>query len=121
MKRNSITLRGAAARQMFEGLTGHRILRAVFDRKIVGTVAFLTDKFNEVLHHRERLATITNDPEAVVQDVCGHEFEVSRILYKDTEGRWDELKFTSGAGRHVFTGFAPISAEDKETFKEHLV
>ena len=56
--------------------------------------------------------TVTNDADAVVLDVLKtHPGE--RIIYRDTDGNWDELRHD---GRR-FTGFSPLSAEDAQRFQ----
>ena len=52
----------------------------------------------------DQSVSVTNDAEAVCRWL--HErCQGRRIIYRDTEGRWDELKHTLG----VFTGFAPYN------------
>lgn len=46
--------------------------------------------------------SITNDAERVVAEV-NHAHPGHRIIYKDTEGEWDELLHDKGK----FTGFKP--------------
>jgi hypothetical protein len=53
--------------------------------------------------------TVTNDAEAVVDDLSRtHSLRGRRIIYRDTEGVWDELQHD---GRR-FTGFGHIGAKD---------
>jgi hypothetical protein len=47
--------------------------------------------------------TVTNDAEYVVGQIKPP--KGVRLIYRDTDGRWDELKH-DGAGH--FTGFAPL-------------
>jgi len=46
--------------------------------------------------------SVTNDAEAVVRAIAD-EYGNARIIYKDSDGSWDELKHQRG----LFTGFAP--------------
>lgn len=48
--------------------------------------------------------SVTNDAESVVKSVVEH-FPGKRVIYKDTTGRWDELKHKGG----TFTGFTPYT------------
>ena len=47
--------------------------------------------------------SVTNDAENVVVEVLARH-RVDRIIYRDTEGRWDELRHDGSK----FTDFAPI-------------
>jgi hypothetical protein len=55
---------------------------------------------------RGDFATITNAAETVVQE-CLSTYGQKRIVYRDTEGRWDELLHTG----IQFRGFAPFQGE----------
>jgi hypothetical protein len=48
--------------------------------------------------------SVTNDAEAVVEAVL-RVFPSKRIIYRDTDGRWDELVHAKGG----FVGFSPYS------------
>lgn len=48
--------------------------------------------------------SITNDAEAVVEDVLA-KYPYHRIIYRDTMGQWDELLHWNGK----FAGFKPYS------------
>jgi len=50
--------------------------------------------------------TITNNAEAIVAKLHRY-FPNRRIIYRDTDRKWDELKHTDGQ----FTGFAPYTEE----------
>ena len=72
--------------------------RATYDCTIIDGNAYVID--------RDIGMSVTNDAEAVVYEVtakCD-----GRIIYRDTDGRWDELK---KRGRE-FVCFAPIRPED---------
>jgi hypothetical protein len=72
-------------------------IRAAFTLvHLPGEVTLLRDLDGDV--------SVTNDAEAVVAYVI-HHYGPRRILYRDTDGRWDELRHD---GEH-FTGFFPIS------------
>jgi hypothetical protein len=47
--------------------------------------------------------SVTNDAEAVVQDILLRGYLRSRILYRDSAGQWDELLHNG----IEFTGFGP--------------
>jgi len=51
--------------------------------------------------------SVTNDAEAVVAEIVPR-FKGKRIVYKDSDGNWDELVHN---GRE-FTGFAPSKAPE---------
>lgn len=79
--------------------------RASFATRWVPGAALLTDHDGSV--------SITNDAEAVVAHVLPQlKAQSDRILYKDTDGNWDELKHNG----QEFTGFAPISDADRLNF-----
>jgi hypothetical protein len=50
--------------------------------------------------------SITNDAENVVEQVA-KEYPGHRIIYRDTQGQWDELVHNDGE----FVGFAPYHEE----------
>lgn len=90
--------------------------RAAFTTSVEGVTALLIDLDGE--------SSITNDAEAVVTAVY-ERHRVQRILYRDTEKQWGELKFSimgpdpkkpAAIRRVKFDGFAPVSAEDQEKF-----
>lgn len=58
--------------------------------------------------------TVTNDAEAVVKYAVAS-FGDHRIAYRDTDGRWDELKHDGGS----FTGFAPLDAELRREVEQY--
>lgn len=64
--------------------------------KVTEDVVYLVDHANETGR-----MSVTNDAEDVVHKVLA-DHPGRRIVYKDTEGRWDELRHN---GKH-FTGFA---------------
>jgi hypothetical protein len=47
--------------------------------------------------------SITNDAENVVKDVLA-KYPNHRIIYRDTDGNWDELMYSQGE----FSGFKPF-------------
>lgn len=55
-------------------------------------------------------ASVTNDAEAVVRACLCCLPPNRRIAYRDTDGRWDELRHDDTK----FIGFAPLSAADRE-------
>lgn len=70
-------------------------------------VANVPDKAIAIVDLNRGRMSITNDAEAVVDWLTGRQFlsPGKRLVYRDSDGRWDELKH-DGAGR--FLGFAPI-------------
>lgn len=84
------------------------IPKAKFDVKISGDVLLVVDLYNP----GSPSMTVTNDAEAVTEYVLAHFGSKRRILYRDTEGRWDELKHDG----QKFTGFAPIAQSDKAKY-----
>lgn len=59
--------------------------------------------------------SITNDAEAVVA-YCLDKAPGRRVLYRDTDGQWDELKHDGTQ----FVGFAPLSADDRDRYAQYL-
>ena len=59
--------------------------------------------------------SVTNDAEYVVE-VINSRFPDRRIVYRDTEYQWEELKHKKG----VFTDFALLSASDREIARPFL-
>lgn len=53
--------------------------------------------------------SVTNDAENVVHDLQ-HDFPGYRVIYRDTDGRWDELLHARGR----FLGFAPAPGLNPE-------
>lgn len=64
---------------------------------------------------RPGTVSVTNDAERIVPFLLWAYGDYRRIIYRDTDGRWDEMKHDG----KVFTGFAPIDAETR--VKYHLV
>lgn len=56
--------------------------------------------------------SVTNSAECVVETMLQIYPEGLRILYRDTDGRWDELKHDGTK----FTGFAPIDAATRQKY-----
>lgn len=54
------------------------------------------------------LVSVTNDAEAVVRHLAKIGLKGRRLLYRDSDGIWDELVHDGGGG---FMAFAPIRAE----------
>lgn len=63
--------------------------------------------FIEDVGHTHTMS-VTNDAEAVVYNLF-NQFGNKRIIYKDSDGRWDELLHNEGQ----FTGFAPYTLPGK--------
>ena len=64
-------------------------------------IVFLVDLCNE------GAMSITNDAEAVIAH-CHKFFPGKRVVYRDTEGRWDELDHVEG----MFVGFKAYAGPD---------
>lgn len=60
--------------------------------------------------------SLTNDAEAVCIEMhrC---WGCRRIIYRDSDGRWDELLHDKG----TFSGYAALSGEDRRRFAEFLI
>jgi hypothetical protein len=56
--------------------------------------------------------SVTNDAEAVVASLA-EQYGERRIIYRDTDGNWDELKHRGA----VFTGFAPARDMAPDTWR----
>lgn len=77
--------------------------RSSFTTTVQGEFAVLVDLDGEV--------SITNDAEAVVALVF-EKTRCKRIIYRDTQGQWDELKFEPVHGAPAsFRGFAAVDAK----------
>lgn len=70
-------------------------------QKVTEDCVYIVDRCNEL-----GSMSITNDAEAVTAHLY-RLYSGKRIIYRDTEGNWDELCHTDG----VFTGFAPTRSE----------
>ena len=62
--------------------------------------------------------SVTNNAANVVKDVLSQHYckPDSRIIYRDSMGRWDEMKHDGKA----FVGFAPLGPEDKEKYAKGI-
>jgi len=61
--------------------------------------------------------TLTNDAEAVIAELAGEGILGDRrVLYRDTEGWWDEILVKGGR----FAGFAPIRERQLETAAQRI-
>lgn len=59
--------------------------------------------------------SVTNGAEEVVLELNGL-YPDARIIYRDTEGHWDELVHDQG----FFQYFRPLTPEDQTKYKEHM-
>lgn len=56
--------------------------------------------------------SVTNDAEAVVRQIREVlDLTARRIVYRDTEGKWDGIAVANGEFHH----FVPLRADDRET------
>lgn len=71
-------------------------------------VRFCSDRIY-IADKNDGAMSITNDAEAVVAWI-NERWPGKRIVYRDTEGRWDELKHEDGIfkGFGAWTGYVPI-------------
>lgn len=70
------------------------------------SVDHYTDDIVFIVDENKGKMSITNDAEAITKYVA-HHFNNKRIVYRDTEGQWDELVHNKG----VFQSFAPYKDE----------
>lgn len=71
--------------------------RSSYTTQIQAGVIFLVDL--------DKGMSVTNDAENVIADLARRGLLVGRrVIYRDTSGRWDELKHDG----QRFTGFAPL-------------
>lgn len=119
----SIAFTGDAARAAFEGITGTKLppkppaklppvrceyLHRLVDGGLGGvTVILLTDCDGRV--------SVTNDAEAVVVRVLHGLTGKVRIVYKDSEGHWDELIHVDGQ----FVDFADLTPAEVQWCHDH--
>ncbi|ETS32002.1 hypothetical protein PTE_01758 [Photorhabdus khanii NC19] len=79
----------------------------IFDVRASFEVALQTDT-HLVLIDLDQEASVTNDAEAVIAWLAanlGGGIGKRKVYYRDTDGRFDEIKVNAGA----FAGFAPCS------------
>lgn len=72
------------------------------------TIAKVTSDAVFLIDNDEGMS-VTNDAENVVA-YCLKEHGTKRIIYRDTEGRWDELMHDGVS----FTGFSPIDETTRQ-------
>lgn len=87
-----------------------RVRSAFSSRLVNGATILVIDQYDD----SSPTMSVTNDAEAVVAHVVGH-YGDHRIAYRDTDGRWDELRHQAG----VFRGFAPLDAELQAIVNQH--
>ncbi len=97
-------------RSSYLPLPSHHASRAVYSVGRSGNVVTLVD------HDRGR--TVTNDADAIVWDLSrsGTLRPMDRLIYRDTDGRWDEIEHKDG----IFVGFAPIGRTSLDRALERL-
>ncbi len=77
--------------------------RATYGYTVIGSCVLVVDQ--------DRGMSVTNDAEAVIADLAALGVLAGRrVLYRDTDGRWDELVVSDGA----FAGFASLGAMTPE-------
>lgn len=78
-------------------------LRSTFTREVTDGFVLLVDQ--------DRGMSVTNDAENVIADLAAEGLLQGRaVLYRDTDGRWDEL----GHDGARFTGFRPLGASSRD-------
>lgn len=77
-------------------------------------VANIPGKVVAIIDSNDGHTSVTNDAEAVIWWLTDRQFLQAgkRCIYRDTDGRWDELTH-DGVGK--FRGFAPLGAKDQYT------
>lgn len=78
-------------------------------------IAFVTDTL-VLLIDQDGERSVTNDAQGVIDRLKADIGELGqrRIYYRDTAGRFDELRVVDGC----FQGFAPCSSHQQEVFSE---
>ena len=85
--------------------------RSSFTTSLEDGVAILIDLDGEV--------SVTNDAENVVREVYD-QTRCTRIIYRDTQNDWDELKFeVNSQGEAEFKTFSPVDAKLAEELNLH--
>ena len=73
--------------------------RARYSARLEGELILVLDLYSDA----DPTMSVTNDAETVVRE-CVADHGNYRIVYRDTEGQWDELVHVDG----TFRSFAPI-------------
>lgn len=61
--------------------------------------------------------SVTNDIDRIIRDDLAPLLApTKRLVYRDTEGRWDEIKLKHDSGSPIFDGFAPLDIKLASTF-----
>lgn len=90
----------------------------IFDVRATFEIALQTDT-NLILIDLDQGASVTNDAEAVIAWLAANlegGIGKRKVYYRDTDGRFDELKVNAGA----FVGFAPCSEGQQTAFSKML-
>lgn len=53
----------------------------------------------------------------MAESICRRFSKFARIIYRDTDNRWDEMVHDQG----TFRDFAPLSDQDRKTFAQFLI
>lgn len=80
--------------------------RAIYTWGLVPGIVWIVDACHDAV------PTVTNDAERVISDLVrlGVDVDHNRVVYRDSEGRWDELVVRES----TFAGFKSINAESLE-------
>ncbi len=78
--------------------------RATYFTESIGPFIVAVTDMNEDL-------SVTNDIENVIEDLkVFHDFDCKRLIYCDSEGRWDGVAIVDGK----FARFVPLGHRDKQ-------
>lgn len=82
-------------------------MRVRFEGRLVRgrhPLVYMWDNFVFVVDANDGGRSMTNDAEAVVAEIAGEFGPQCRLIYRDTERRWDEMRIGPDG---QFAGFAP--------------
>lgn len=95
-------------------------LNSHFSYEYRNKIVFVEDRFDEYISDRLPvfIRTVTNDVENVVEFLLKQYPGLERILYKDTNANWDEIKFAKINGEiHITFHILDKKDEDIEILK----
>jgi hypothetical protein len=77
--------------------------RSAWHHQEIGSVVAIYDDFSGTE------MSVTNDAEQVIEALrsIGIDFTGKRVIYRDTDGQWDEMRIANGE----FAGFASIGQQ----------
>ena len=78
---------------------------------------FVTDYICLVDRDCSGCRSVTNDIDRIIKDdLAAILTPAVRLVYRDSEGRWDEVKLKHDSGTPIFDGFAPLDIKLASTF-----